>query len=120
MWRDRKQGLLKPLPIPDRFWTELSVDFITDLPQTDESRPRYMMVITDRLSKWVQLEAMESMTADRCAERFLDCWWRHHGFPRAIVSDRGSDWVGHFWRRLCVLTGVEQRLSTSRHPQTVI
>lgn len=31
-WRDKKRGFLEPLPIPDRFFQELSLDFITDLP----------------------------------------------------------------------------------------
>lgn len=28
VWRSRKQGLLLPLPIPDRFHSELSIDFM--------------------------------------------------------------------------------------------
>ncbi|KYK53946.1 hypothetical protein DCS_05895 [Drechmeria coniospora] len=76
------------------------------------------MVLTDRLSKYVQLEAMTSMTAEACAERFKECWWRFRGFPEYIISDRGSDWVGQFWATLCRIVGIEQRLSTAYHPQS--
>lgn len=38
--------------------------------------------------------------------------------PHSIVSDRGSNWTGRFWRRFCVLAGIKQRLSTAYHPQT--
>jgi hypothetical protein len=31
VWRDRRQGLLKPLPIPERKWREISIDFIEKL-----------------------------------------------------------------------------------------
>ncbi|KAI0993189.1 hypothetical protein K3495_g14995, partial [Podosphaera aphanis] len=118
VWRDKKRGFLKPLPVPERFHQELSIDFMTDLPTSNNSQPRYLMVITDRLSKEITLEAMTSMSAEACARRFLQCFYRFHGFPRAITSDRGSNWVGDFWRRLCERAGIQQRLSTAFHPQT--
>lgn len=118
VWRHLRKGMLKPLPVPERFWSELSIDFMTDLPAAAPGDPRFLMVITDRLSKMIVLEPMETMGAEACAERFVDCWWRFHGFPKAITSDRGSNWVGGFWSRLCELTGVEQRLSTAFHPET--
>lgn len=118
LWRERRKGLLRPLPIPDRFHSELSIDFMTDLPAKNKGDPRYMMVITDRLLKSVTIEAMTTMAAEACAERFVQCHYRYHGFPNFITSDRGSNWVGDFWRRLCELVGIEQRLSTAFHPQT--
>ncbi len=119
IWRHRTKGLLRPLPVPERFWSELSIDFETDLPQKNPDRdPAYLMVITDRLSKAIHLEAMYTMEAEACAERFIQCHWRYHGFPAAITSDRGANWVGRFWTRLCELTRIEQRLSTAYHPQT--
>ncbi|KAI0996740.1 hypothetical protein K3495_g11442 [Podosphaera aphanis] len=118
VWRARRQGLLLPLPIPDRFHKELSIDFMTDLPAKDKKDPRYLMVITDRLLKSVTLEAMGSMNAEECAERFLNCHFRFHGFPAALTSDRGSNWVGDFWSHLCKETKMEQRLSTAFHPET--
>jgi predicted aspartyl protease len=118
VWRDRRRGFLKPLPIPDRLRQELSIDFMTNLPQKAAGAPGFLMVITDRLGKDVVLEAMTTMEAEACAERFTSCWWRYHGFPRAITSDRGSNWVGAFWRRLCELVRIDQRLSTAYHPET--
>jgi hypothetical protein len=90
---------------------------MTDLPAEGDA-PKYLMVITDRLLKSVTLEAMTSMEAEECAERFLQCHYRFHGFPNALVSDRGSNWTGRFWRKLCELARIEQRLSTAFHPQT--
>ncbi|KAI0993370.1 hypothetical protein K3495_g14814, partial [Podosphaera aphanis] len=118
VWRERQKGLLRPLPIPDRFNSELGIDFMTDLPAKSTSDPRYMMVVVDRLKGSVALEEMTSMKAEDCAKVFLKLHVRHHGFPLHITSDRGSNWVGDFWRELCRQTGVKQRLSTAFHPQT--
>ena len=51
LWRQRKQGLLKPLPVPDRAWRDVPVDFITDLPISRGCTN--IMVISDRLSRGV-------------------------------------------------------------------
>lgn len=117
IWRERKQGLLRPMPIPERFHSEISIDFMTELP-ADAGQPKFMMVITDRLLKSCTADAMLSMDAEACAEQFVQSHWRFHGFPKAVTSDRGSNWVGDFWTRLCNLVGMEQRLSTAFHPQT--
>ncbi|KAM4063479.1 integrase core domain-containing protein [Hirsutella rhossiliensis] len=114
----RRKGFLKPLPIPDRPRSHLSMDFITDLPPTGPSKARYLWVIVDRLTKAVTLEVMDNMEAEQCANRFLQCHYRFHGMPRSIVSDRGSNWLSRFWKRFCRLAGVTQKLSTAYHPQT--
>ncbi|KAM4064086.1 reverse transcriptase (RNA-dependent DNA polymerase) [Hirsutella rhossiliensis] len=93
IWRQSKRGFLKPLPIPDRPRSHLSMDFITDLPPTGPSKARHLWVIVDRLTKAVTLEVMDNMEAEPCAKRFLQCHYRFHGMPRSIVSDRGSNWL---------------------------
>jgi len=116
VWREQKQGLLQPLPVPERFFQEISMDFMTDLP--DSQGNRYLWVIKDRLSKSVVLEAMPSMKAEECAQRFMDCWCRYHGMPKAITSDRGTNWTSTFWKEFCRLLGITRRLSSAYHPQT--
>jgi hypothetical protein len=115
-WRERKWGLLKPLPIPERIWRDISIDFITKLPEGNGSTN--CMVITDRLGKGVIFEDLPDIEAETVAKRFIRCFYRYHGLPDAIVSDRGSQFVGHLWRRICQLAGINQRLSSSYHPET--
>lgn len=41
-----------------------------------------------------------------------------HGFPTSIVRDRDVVFIGHLWRDLFKLAGVQLRLSKAFHPQT--
>jgi len=115
-WRTRLQGLLRPLPVPERIWQELSVDFIDKLPESNGCKS--LMVITDRLSKAVLLFEMTSTTAEDVARVFIQNVYRHHGLPRSIVSDRGPQFVGRVWKVICKLLRVNLRLSTAFHPPT--
>lgn len=100
VWREAKAG----------------IDFVTDLPPSNGCTN--IMVITDRLSKEVFMFGTNSMTSAECAKVFIDRYYRYHGFPRYLTSDRGSDWLSHFWRTFCELTKITQRLTTAYHPQS--
>ena len=115
-WRERRQGFLKPLPVPDRLWREISVDFITGLPKSEGCTN--LMVITDRLGKGIILEPMRTIEAKDVARIFLRTFYRRHGLPAAIVSDRGTQFVSTLWKRVCQLLGIVRRLSTAYHPET--
>lgn len=54
----------------------------------------------------------------KCAEIFVDSYYRCFGLPRYLTNDRGSDWTSQFWRTLCQLTGISQRLTTACHPES--
>lgn len=116
VWRQAKAGFLRSLPIPERIGSELTIDFVTDLPPSKGCTN--IMVITDRLSKDIFLFGTNSMSAENCADIFIDRYYRYFGFPRYLTSDRGSDWTSHFWRTFCDITGIKQRLTTSYHPQS--
>lgn len=47
--RDRLNGLLQPLPVPERPWNDVSVDFVTGLERSHGFDA--IMVVVDRLSK---------------------------------------------------------------------
>ena len=76
------------------------------------------MVITDRLLKSVTIEAITIMRAEACIEHFVQCYYRYYRFPNFIISNRGSNWVGDFWRRLYKLVEIKQRLSMAFYLQT--
>lgn len=66
-----------------------------------------LMVITDRLSKAVILEPCSSTEAETIARLFIKCFYRYHGIPTAIVSDRGVRFVSNLWKRVCQLLRIE-------------
>ncbi|KAI0992761.1 hypothetical protein K3495_g15424, partial [Podosphaera aphanis] len=115
-WRSRRQGFLKPLPIPERIWSEISMDFITELPKSGNCTN--MIVITDRLSKGVLADGLESIDAETVAKWFIKNYLPHHFLPTAIVSDRGSQFTSAFWKRICDLLRIQRRLSTAFSPET--
>lgn len=114
--RERKQGLLKPLPVPDRIWREISVDFIVQLPKSRGCTN--LTVITDRLSKGIILIPMETIDTLSFAKAFVNHFYQHHGVPHAIVSDRGSAFISAMWTRVCQLLHIKRRISTAYHPET--
>ena len=57
---------MKPLPIPSRIWSEISIDFVVDLPENEGCKN--LLIITDRLGKGVILEPCDSMDAEAVSE----------------------------------------------------
>jgi transposase InsO family protein len=119
-YHEGKHGLLKPLPIPNRYWEDISMDFVTELPVCKRygRNFKHILVVVDRLSKIKRFIAMDSMDAEAVTQAFIEWIWRSEGYPRSIVSDRGSQFVSHFWKRLCQRLGTKPKLSTAFHPET--
>lgn len=114
--REKYHGLLKPLPVPDRRWAHISVDFVVELPASEGSEN--IMVVVDRLSKQRHLVSCPDMSAPAVGRLFLDNIWKHHGLPDSIISDRGGQFVSAFWDELTKQLRITARLSTAFHPET--
>lgn len=51
------------------------------------------------------------------AEVMINHVFRVHGFPKDIVSDRGPQFVSHFWREFCHLIGAKASMTSGYHPE---
>jgi transposase InsO family protein len=115
--RHAPHGLLQPLPIPDRPWGSISMDFITDLPVSHGYDS--ILVVVDRLTKMAHfVPCKKTATSEDTARLVLDSVVRYHGLPDDIVSDRGPQFAARFWKRLFTLFGTKVNLSTAFHPQS--
>ena len=47
--RDKKFGLLEPLPVPEQRWKDIAIDFIVELPELEGCNT--ILSVTDRLTK---------------------------------------------------------------------
>lgn len=77
------------------------------------------MVVVDRLTKQsIFVPCNTTDDAPQLAKLFLKHVFSKHGLPTDIVSDRGVLFTSKFWRSLCSMLDIQQRLSTAYHPQT--
>jgi hypothetical protein len=111
-------GTLQPLPIPSWKWENIGMDFITGLLKTIHGYDS-IWVIVDRLTKSAHfLPVKTTYRAKQYAELYLTRIVCLHGVPKTIVSDRGPQFVAHFWRSLHEAVGTDLTYSTAYHPQT--
>ena len=109
--------VLKSLPVPEKPWQHLSVDFVIGLPVSKGFDA--ICVFVDRLTKQLHLPPFHTtISAEGLAELFCDRVFRYHGLPESIVSGRGPQFASRFWKHLCHCLRVEPRLSTAFQPET--
>jgi hypothetical protein len=92
--------LLQPLPVPGWKWKEISMDFITRLPFTQKGND-LIWVIIDQLTKYAHfVPVITDYQPHQYAELYVSHIVHLHGVPRTIVSDRGPQFIAHFWEFL--------------------
>ena len=116
--RQKAQGLLMPLPIPDQRWWTITMDFITDLPTSTLGHDS-IYVFCDKLSKMIHLApTTKTCDAKEAARLFITTIVKLHGLPREMVSDRDSKFTSIFWQEVMRILDIRSSLSTAFHPQT--
>jgi hypothetical protein len=107
----------QPLPVPQRPWSHLSVDFLTDLPPSQGNTT--VLVIVDRFSKSCRLPPLPGIpTALQTAEALFTHVFRHYGVPEDIVSERGPQFTSRVWRAFMEHLGVLVSLTSGYHPES--
>lgn len=110
-------GLLQPLPVPDRVWVELTMDFIVGLLPSQVFT--VIMVVVDRFTKYTHFGSLPThFTTFQATQFFSDIAIKHHDFPSIIISDRSSTFLSAFWKNLFELSSTTLKHSTTYHPQT--
>ena len=111
-------GLLQPLPIPERPWSSVSMDLITQLPRTTTGYDAIFVVVC-RFTKMVHyIPCVTAVSAPQLAKLFFREVVKHHGMPLNIISDRDPRFTSLFWQGLWRMWGTKLSMSTAYHPQT--
>ena len=81
-------GLLQPLPVPERVWDDITMDFIEGLPSSHGKNS--ILVVVDRLSKYAHFMALaHPYTTKTIATTFVEGVVKLHGLPTSINIDQG-------------------------------
>ena len=90
--RDREHDLIQPLPIPQKRWQDIFIDFIVDLSQSKEHNA--IFVVVDRLIKkrhYISCTITdEDISVEYTTKMLVNYIFRLHGLSSSIVSNRGS------------------------------
>jgi hypothetical protein len=114
----KPEGLLQSFSIPEWKCDDISMDFIMGLPMTAHKFDS-IWVIVDRLSKSTHFIPVNT---NYKVQKYAEIYTAHvlclHGVLKTIISDRGSQFVTHFWEQLHLSLRTHLIHSLAYHSQT--
>lgn len=114
-----RYGLLSPLPVPDKPFQSITMDFIVSLPVSGKQKYDAILTVVDRLSKFCLLFPCHTdITGLETARLLHSHVFNRYGFPEVIVSDRDPKFTSAFYTEWCRILRIRQNLSTAFHPET--
>ena len=116
--RQKPPGALKPIPPPEGIWKLLSMDFHGPIAPTTKRGNRYIISLTDVLSKFVITKAVRDCTATTAVDFLVKDVILKYGTPTSILTDNGSHFTAQLMNQLFQRIGVTHLYSTVYHPQT--
>lgn len=93
----------------------LATDLLGPLPETPRGN-KYVLVITDHFTKWVEAIAVPDQTAQTCAHYLLQVVCQF-GCPLSILSDQGRCFESHLFQEFCHLLEIKKSRSSHRNPR---
>ncbi|CAF2083717.1 unnamed protein product, partial [Rotaria magnacalcarata] len=116
--RQKLLGALKPIKLPEGIWKLLSMDFHGPIAPTSKQGNRYIISLTDILSKFVITKAVRDCSATTAVKFLINDVILKYGTPTCILTDNGTHFTAQIMNNLFQHLGVTHLYSTVYHPQT--
>lgn len=113
---NQKPAGLVQTPIHAQRFEVIAIDLFGPLPET-ASGEKWIFIVEDTSTKWVELFALKQATAEECARVLISEIFMRYGVPRKMVSDNGVQFVGNVMQKVACCMGVKQSLTPVYHPQ---
>ena len=109
-------GLLKQLPIPERPWNSISMDFIEKLPMSNGSDT--ILVIINCLTKQsIFIPTVDTIMSPMLAKLFVLHIFSKHSVPSHVTSDHGMEFVSAFFCSLGKVLDMKLHFTLGYHPE---
>uniref|UniRef100_A0A8C9Y874 Gypsy retrotransposon integrase-like protein 1 n=1 Tax=Sander lucioperca TaxID=283035 RepID=A0A8C9Y874_SANLU len=95
----------------------IAVDLMGPLNET-ERRNRYIIVVQDCFSKWVEAYPVPNEQATTVAEKIVSEWVCRYGAPQCLHSDQGTNFESAVFQEMCELLGIDKTRTTPFRPQS--
>jgi len=93
------------------------MDILGPLPMSISGN-RYLLVIMDCFSKWVEAFLLKNIRAKTVAEVFVNQVISRHGVPLKIHTDQGRNFESKLFAELMEILGIRKTRTTALHPQS--
>ena len=83
---------------------------------TSESRNKYVLIIVDQFTRWLELHEVPEQTAEITAKTFFEQWITRYGAPLQVHTGQGRNFDSQLFTELCKLMQIEKTRTTSYRP----
>ncbi|OLY84093.1 Retrovirus-related Pol polyprotein from transposon 412 [Smittium mucronatum] len=109
-------GKLHPIIVSETFEI-VSIDFAGPFPRTENGK-KYILVITDLLTRWVDAVAVHNTTAETTVDILESRLISYHGSPGKLLSENPAVFTSQLMNAFCMNKGIKKVLSSPYHPET--
>ena len=95
---------------------KISWDITGPLPETEQGN-RYILVVTDLFSKWVEAFPIKKTDSLTLAKVLVDEIVCRYGTPTTLHSDQGANLCSDVIEKLCELLSIRRTQTSAYHPQ---
>ncbi|KAL5010990.1 hypothetical protein ScPMuIL_013295, partial [Solemya velum] len=98
-------------------FSRIAMDILGPLPMT-ESGNKYILVVQDYFTKFVETFALPNQEAKTVARKVVDEVFSRYGVPETIHTDQGSNFESQLFSELCENLQITKTRTTPFHPQS--
>ena len=95
----------------------IAVDVLGPLPVSEKGN-KYLLIVGDYFTKWVEAYTSEDKRADMVAEILVKQFISRVGVPMQMHSDQGRNFESAVFSGVCSLLGINKTRTTALHPES--
>lgn len=81
---------------------------------------RYILVVVDHFTKFINMYAMKDQTAATVSKHLFEDYVREHGLPDVLHTDQGRQFESTLVHQLCKQLGIKKTRSSPYHPKVLV
>ena len=113
----RPYGLLKQLPVPEKPWNSISLDFIEKLPPSSSGYTAILVIVDHMTKQGLFIPTHDMITSQQPAQLFVLHIFSKHGIPSHVTSNQGPEFISHFFRSLGIVLDMKLHFTSGYHPE---
>ncbi|KFM73065.1 Retrovirus-related Pol polyprotein from transposon 17.6, partial [Stegodyphus mimosarum] len=98
----------------------IGIDLLGPYPRSKVNKSRYLLVIVDHFSKWLELIPLKRASAKIVVDSILNKYILKYGAPLKVISDNGPQFVSKMFEEMCAKLGIRHLKMVPYRPQSNI